>query len=88
MAFSFYILSFLLNGSISREAGFLSLPQPLYDAVFGNLPVQQRRYCHSQEDKERINHRHGPHDKLTDEKPNPAGNSSYDYHRKQNARDG
>ena len=62
---------------------FSSLPQPLNNAGPGDLAVQQRRYRHSQEDEERINHRHGPHNKLIGEEPNSTGNSLYDYHRKQ-----
>ena len=60
-----------------------SLPQPFDDAGLGDLAVQQRRYRHSQEDEERINHRHGLHNKLIGEEPNSTGNSLYDYHRKQ-----
>ena len=79
---------YLLNGSISGETYFSSLPQPLNNADLGNLAVQQRRYRHSKEDKERINHQHGPHDKAIGEEPNPAGNPFYNYHRKQNAKNG
>ena len=63
------------------------LPQPFYDADFGNLPVQECRYCHGQEYKERIDYQHGPHDKSVSEKPDSAGNSPHHYHGKQTAKD-
>ena len=61
------------------------LPQPFDDAGLGDLPVQECWYRYGQEDKERIDHQHGPHNKAIGEKPNPTGNSPHDYYRKQNA---